>query len=193
MPKKSTHNTKERIIDAAWKLFYDQGYEETTIEDIITLSQTSRGSFYHYFPSKDSLLGTLSYVFDEKYKELHKQLDHFSSAIDKLLFLNHELFLMIEDGISRDLLTGLLSTQLIATGEKSLLERDRYYFRLLRQIAQEGIRNGEFKKEFSSDQITKAFALWERALMYDWCLCEGEYSLTEYSDKMTPLFLQTFK
>jgi AcrR family transcriptional regulator len=193
MPKKSTHNTKERIIDAAWKLFYDQGYEETTIEDIITLSQTSRGSFYHYFPSKDSLLGTLSYVFDEKYKELHKQLDHFSSAIDKLLFLNHELFLMIEDGISRDLLTGLLSTQLIATGEKSLLERDRYYFRLLRQIAQEGIRNGEFKKEFSSDQITKAFALWERALMYDWCLCEGEYSLTEYSDKMTPLFLQAFK
>ena len=193
MPKKSTHNTKERIIDAAWKLFYDQGYEETTIEDIITLSQTSRGSFYHYFPSKDSLLGALSYVFDEKYKELHKQLDHFSSALDKLLFLNHELFLMIEDGISRDLLTGLLSTQLIATGEKSLLERDRYYFRLLRQIAQEGIRNGEFKKEFSSDQITKAFALWERALMYDWCLCEGEYSLTEYSDKMTPLFLQAFK
>ncbi|MBP3870655.1 MAG: TetR/AcrR family transcriptional regulator [Faecalicoccus sp.] len=193
MPKKSTHNTKERIIDAAWKLFYDQGYEETTIEDIITLSQTSRGSFYHYFPSKDSLLGTLSYVFDEKYKELHKQLDEFSSAIDKLLFLNHELFLMIEDGISRDLLTGLLSTQLIATGEKSLLERDRYYFRLLRQIAQEGIRNGEFKKEFSSDQITKAFTLWERALMYDWCLCEGEYSLTEYSDKMTPLLLQAFK
>jgi hypothetical protein len=73
------------------------------------------------------------------------------------------------------------------------LERDRYYFRLLRQIAQEGIRNGEFKKEFSSDQITKAYALWERALMYDWCLCEGEYSLTEYSDKMTPLFLQAFK
>ena len=193
MPKKSTHNTKERIIDAAWKLFYDQGYEETTIEDIITLSQTSRGSFYHYFPSKDSLLGTLSYVFDEKYKELHKRLDEFSSAIDKLLFLNHELFLMIEDGISRDLLTGLLSTQLLASSEKSLLERDRYYFRLLRQIAQEGIRNGEFKKEFSSDQITKAYALWERALMYDWCLCEGEYSLTEYSDKMTPLFLQAFK
>ncbi len=193
MPKKSTHNTKERIINAAWKLFYDQGYEETTIEDIITLSQTSRGSFYHYFPSKDSLLGTLSYVFDEKYKELHKRLDEFSSAIDKLLFLNHELFLMIEDGISRDLLTGLLSTQLLASSEKSLLERDRYYFRLLRQIAQEGIRNGEFKKEFSSDQITKAYALWERALMYDWCLCEGEYSLTEYSDKMTPLFLQAFK
>lgn len=193
MPKKNTHNTKERIIDAAWKLFYKQGYEETTIEDIITLSQTSRGSFYHYFNSKDSLLGTLSYVFDEKYKELHQQLDPFPDAGSKLLYLNHELFLMIEDSISRDLLTRLLSTQLTAAGEKSLLERDRYYFRLLREIAQQGIRKGEFRKDFSSDQIAKAFALWERALMYDWCLCEGEYSLTEYSDRMTPLYVQTFQ
>ena len=25
--------------------------------------------------------------------------------------------------------------------------------------------------------------------MYDWCLCGGEYSLTAYTDRVTPLFL----
>ena len=35
MAKKSSRNTKARIVSAAWKLFYEQGYEETTVEEII--------------------------------------------------------------------------------------------------------------------------------------------------------------
>ena len=35
----------------------------------------------------------------------------------------------------------------------------------------------------------KLYALCERALMYDWCLCGGEYSLRDYGGKMMPLFL----
>lgn len=56
MPKKNTRNTRGRIISAAWKLFYENGYEETTIEDILFESGTSRGSFYHYFEGKGALL-----------------------------------------------------------------------------------------------------------------------------------------
>ena len=49
MARKNSRNTKGRIVSAAWKLFYDQGYEQTTVEDIIAESGTSKGSFYHYF------------------------------------------------------------------------------------------------------------------------------------------------
>ena len=35
MPRKSSRNTRGRIISAAWKLFYEQGYEGTTVEDIV--------------------------------------------------------------------------------------------------------------------------------------------------------------
>lgn len=58
--KKYTRNTRGRIVSAAWKLFYEQGYEDTTVEEIIELSGTSKGSFYHYFDGKDALLSTLS-------------------------------------------------------------------------------------------------------------------------------------
>ena len=70
MPRKNSRNTKGRIISAAWKLFYEQGYEDTTVEDIVFESETSKGSFYHYFDGKDALLGTLAYVFDEKYEQV---------------------------------------------------------------------------------------------------------------------------
>ena len=72
MGRKNTRNTKGRIVSAAWKLFYEQGYEDTTIEDIVWESGTSKGSFYHYFDSKDALLSSLAYLFDEKYEEFEK-------------------------------------------------------------------------------------------------------------------------
>ena len=41
-------------------------------------------------------------------------------------------------------------------------------------------------------EIVRAYALWERALMYDWCLTGGDYSLVAWTDRMTPAYLQTF-
>ena len=46
MSRKKTKNTKGKIISAAWKLFYDQGYDDTTIDEIIAESGT--GSFLSF-------------------------------------------------------------------------------------------------------------------------------------------------
>ena len=192
MPRKNARNTKGRIISAAWKLFYEQGYEDTTVEDIVFESETSKGSFYHYFDGNDALLGTLAYVFDEKYEELMETMDPAMNAMEKLIYLNHELFAMIDGGISMDLLARLLSTQLLARGEKHLLDRNRIYFKLLRQIISQGQRDGQLRTDRTVNEIVKAYALWERALMYDWCLSGGEYSLVAYTDSMTPMFLQSY-
>ena len=193
MPRKNTRNTKGRIISAAWKLFYEQGYEDTTVEDIVFESETSKGSFYHYFDGKDALLGTLAYVFDEKYEELKETMSPDLDAMEKLVYLNHELFAMIDGGVSMDLLARLLSTQLLARGEKHLLDRDRTYFKLLRQIIADGQKAGQLRTDCTVNEIVKAYALWERALMYDWCLSGGEYSLVAYTDKMTPMFLESYR
>ena len=193
MAKKNSRNTKGRIISAAWKLFYEQGYEGTTVEDIVFESGTSKGSFYHYFDGKDALMGTLAYVFDEKDEEWIPALDPNMGALETLAYINHELYVMIEASVSIDLLTRLLSTQLLARGEKHLLDRSRVYFRLLRRIVRQGAERGELRREVSVDELVRAFAMWERAQLYDWCLCGGDYSLVSYAEKMTPLFLESFR
>ena len=48
MAKKNARNTRGKIVNAAWQLFYEQGYEDTTVEEIIELSHTSKGS--HGYP-----------------------------------------------------------------------------------------------------------------------------------------------
>lgn len=187
--KKSTNETKGRIVSAAWKLFYQYGYSNTTIDDIVEMSQTSKGSFYHYFGSKDDLLGSLSYLFDDKYEELAETMEPDLSPVEKLLTMNRELFLMIENTVSVSMLSQLFSTQLTTKGEKHLLDPDRTYYKLLRQIAVEGQQQGIFRDDLSVNDITKAYALFERGMMYDWCISNGNYSLCQYSEKMLPLFI----
>ena len=193
MPRKNTRNTRGRIISAAWKLFYEQGYEDTTVEDIVFESETSKGSFYHYFDGKDALLGTLAYVFDEKYEQLMEIMDPNRDAMEKLIYLNHELFAMIDGGVSMDLLARLLSTQLLARGEKHLLDRNRTYFKLLRQIITEGQRTGQLRTDRTVNEILRAYAMWERALMYDWCLAGGEYSVVAYTDSVPRMVLARYR
>lgn len=191
MKRKNSRNTKGRIVSAAWKLFYQHGYENTTVDDIIYESGTSKGSFYHYFSGKDALLSSLSYLFDEKYDELSEDL-HRMEYLDQLIFLNRELFRMIEDTVSIDLLSRLLSSQLVTKSEKHLLDHDRTYYKLLRSIISAGQECGELREDVSVNDIVKAYAMYERAIMYDWCLCGGDYSLCSYSSRMLPLLLRAY-
>ena len=193
MAKKNSRNTKGRIIAAAWELFYEQGYDDTTVEEIIEKSKTSKGSFYHYFEAKDALLGSLSILFDEKYQELMEIMDKEMNSFDKLMFLNKELFKMIENSISIDLLARLYSSQLVTKGDRHLLDHNRTYFRVLRQIVSEGQTKGQLTEEASVNEIVNAYAMCERAFLYDWCIYNGNYSLLQYSEKVFPMLFDRFK
>ena len=193
MKNKRGKNTKRKIVTAAWRLFYEQGYDHTTVDEIIELSETSKGSFYHYFEGKDVLLSSLSMLFDEKYEELIPTLTDDMDSFEKLLYLNQELFQLIENSVSLDLLARLYSTQLTTKGEKHLLDHNRIYYKLLRQILQEGQSRGELRTDLSVNEITKLYALCERALMYDWCICNGDYSLKSYAKTVMPMLLREIR
>ena len=193
MAKKDSRNTKGRIVDAAWALFYEQGYDETTIDDIVERSETSKGSFYHYFESKDSLLSSLSYLFDAKYEQLMQEINPDMNSFDKLMYLNHELFLMIENSVPMDLLAQMYSSQLITFGDRHLRNQGRTSSRGLRKIVIEGQKRGQLRTDVSVNEIVKAYAMLERAMIYDWCLCNGDYSLYQYSGTTFPMFLNAYK
>ena len=47
---------KQEILNTAEELFCRKGYENTSVQDIIDSLNTSKGSFYHHFVSKEALL-----------------------------------------------------------------------------------------------------------------------------------------
>jgi AcrR family transcriptional regulator len=48
------------LLDCAQRLFFANGYDNTTVNDIIREAGVSKGAFYHYFVSKESLLEALA-------------------------------------------------------------------------------------------------------------------------------------
>jgi TetR/AcrR family transcriptional regulator, transcriptional repressor for nem operon len=57
---------RNEILDVARKLVYTKGYEQMSIQDILDELKISKGAFYHYFDSKQSLLdGLIERMLDE--------------------------------------------------------------------------------------------------------------------------------
>jgi AcrR family transcriptional regulator len=50
---------KKQILDTAEKLFCLNGYEATSVQDILDMLHLSKGSFYHHYESKESLLSCI--------------------------------------------------------------------------------------------------------------------------------------
>ncbi|WP_224373039.1 TetR/AcrR family transcriptional regulator [Hyalangium versicolor] len=54
--ERKRRETRQRIVDAAMKLFLDRGYEATTMNDIADAADVSRRSLFDYFPTKEDVL-----------------------------------------------------------------------------------------------------------------------------------------
>ncbi|WEO93761.1 TetR family transcriptional regulator [Streptomyces sp. FXJ1.172] len=47
---------REALVAAAFRLFVERGYEQTTVDDIVALAGVGRRSFFRYFPSKEDVV-----------------------------------------------------------------------------------------------------------------------------------------
>jgi AcrR family transcriptional regulator len=61
--KNINNNMRYSIINTAKRLFLKQGYQKTTIRQIVKEANTSTGNFYFYFPDKLSLLNIIAQEF----------------------------------------------------------------------------------------------------------------------------------
>lgn len=58
-------DTRNRILMTAMELFWEKGYNSTSVSDILSRSQVHSGSLYHFFPGKqDVLIGVLEFYRD---------------------------------------------------------------------------------------------------------------------------------
>jgi AcrR family transcriptional regulator len=51
-----SQNLRARILDAAVDLFAEQGYDGTSVAEVIARAGVAKGGFYHHFASKEDLL-----------------------------------------------------------------------------------------------------------------------------------------
>lgn len=70
--ERKKRETRQALLQAAWSLFHDQGFDETTIQEITERADVAKGTFFNYFPSKEGLLGELALW---RVSQVHEALD----------------------------------------------------------------------------------------------------------------------
>ena len=126
-------NTRQKLYEAAMRLFAERGFFDTTTEDITEAADVGQGTFFNYFPSKQHVLAALADIQVQKIVAARQQAQSGQVASRQLLHrLVHEI--AKEPGrsraLTRSLFAALLSSDAvrgmfcagIAQGRKQLSE-----------------------------------------------------------------------
>ena len=152
--------TQDLIINKSFELFYEKGYNATSIPDIMKETSLSKGAFYHHFKNKHEIgVKVIEVIIRKRIKEgFIAPLNNMESNIPKLLL---EVFTnRIKNYSDREKALGCPANNLV--GEIGYTEQD---FRvLLKSLFEEwreqlikvidiGKKRGEIKKDVNSSSV----------------------------------------
>lgn len=144
----SKENTRMRIIDAATRLFAEQGYQQTTISEIAKLVGLAEGSIYDHFRGKEDLLLTIPDVWvTTAIDELEVQLLGIEGAFNKLRkFLWWYIHYIQSEPMTAKVVFLFLKTNPNFM-ESEVYPNVRTFYSCLIRIFEEGIESGEMAED----------------------------------------------
>jgi len=139
---------KQEFLDAAQKLFYEQGYDQTSVNTIIDAVGVSKGTFYHYFNSKEDLLDALAErVARQRLEQLHSIVeDRNLSALEKFnrYFAGSRGFEEKSGEIAKTVLRVMYEDENILLRHKARVRSMELVVPELGKIIAQGIQEGTF-------------------------------------------------
>jgi AcrR family transcriptional regulator len=169
--------TRERLFRAALRLFAEQGFAETTVEDITNAADVGKGTFFNYFPSKEHILIAFS---DMQLSKLQATVDQMRSRPEPMrsFFRAMTLRMTEEPSKSPDVVRALLQANLSSSSVRSvMLERSARAEGLLTQLVQIGQERGEFRRDVPALELAQVFRQTIFGTLLMWSL-HGDASLS---------------
>jgi len=146
---------RNEILDAAQRLFYAKGYDETSIQEIIDAVGIAKGTFYHHFESKQ---GLLDHLIDRMFSHVLAPLEVMvnegtDNAIDKLqkLYLEIGIWKAENKEFFYDLVKAFHRPGNLTLSYAARNEANRRMTPLLTRIIRQGIEEGLFNTDYPDE------------------------------------------
>lgn len=156
---KEPNNTRERLLDITFEEVYKSGYNATAIGSILKRANIPKGSMYHFFDSKKSLV--LAMIKERLYPKMDAFFDHTPKpniSIYKnfeqtfLMMSRHELMVMYGCPLHR-LMVELSAVD--TTFDALLLTKYEQMLEGVTALLHEGVERGEFSSELDPDSFAR--------------------------------------
>lgn len=194
--KQQALETRSRILKSALKLFEENGYNNVSIQDIADASQTSVGSIYHYFRSKEEMAVQVTEFLDERYASYYECLMTEkeyakTDALQKLLLFY--VFVQKENCQYENIknlyvysLKNPARNQLSMTDSRELLQ---IYRELLKQCREAGV----LRDTINNEEIIELLLQSSRGLIVDWLIREKNFDMERQAKRWGNIIIQTIK
>ncbi len=157
---KKAEATRLNILQKAFELIYEKGYQTTSIDDILLKTQVTKGAFYYHFKNKDEmgiaiinelLKPTLTNSFIEPLQNEENPLETIHNLIHHLLIDND--FLKVQHGCPVSNFTQEMASW-NQDFNNALNEITQLWITTMTDIIEIGKRKGLIRYEVNANQVT---------------------------------------
>jgi len=93
---KKSERTRQRIVESANRLFYHQGYHNTSFTDVVKTAGVPRGNIYYYFKTKEEILhAAIDYRLERISHMLESWNGEYRTPIERL----HRFVAILDDSV----------------------------------------------------------------------------------------------
>jgi TetR/AcrR family fatty acid metabolism transcriptional regulator len=176
--------TKNKIVEKALPMIREKGFANVTVEDICLAAGVAKGTFYHYFESKEKVFGNTGIILDDL------QLDNLlnneqMSSLDKIYYIVDAYMHFVNSqgiDITRLLFKAFLDGSNIYTNETTGIN-------ILVNVVNEGIERKEFNPDLTAQEIVDLVLSYTMGLIVYWCNSNDSYDLESKSHNLIKKWL----
>ncbi|MET0556171.1 MAG: TetR/AcrR family transcriptional regulator, partial [Vicinamibacteria bacterium] len=191
MARPRSDDKRQRILQAAVKVFARKGYHGARVSEIAQRARVADGTIYLYFRNKEDIIVSLfDEVMREHLVEKRERVEDLPDAPSRLLAIaRHHLDLL---GGNRDLAVVFQvelrqSTQFMERFTASWLQD---YFALIARVLEEGQREGTLRADLPVKVVTKAFFGALDEMVTSWIIGRKDYDVAQLAGPVVDLFLR---
>lgn len=177
--------TKQNIMENALPLIRENGFDNVSVEDICSAAGVAKGTFYHYFSSKEKIFGETGIMMKGIDAENLLQ-DEQMPSIDKIFCLIHaytELAKSQGIDITRQLFKSFLDGNDIYTEETSGTQ-------MLKDIIIDGHEKKEINPNLTVDEVVDLVFAFTSGLILYWLNSDDAYDLTVKANNLFEKWLR---
>lgn len=164
--KIQTNETRQHILDMGYELIVAKGFTSVGLSMLLKHAQVPKGSFYHYFKSKEQFGETLITDYFHKYMEWLNGIfnnNHFSANERLLNYLRH--WIELNQGVcgAQRCLVVKLSAEVSDLSEPMRLALNKGADGVISAIAQcieSGIQDGSIKVSNAQESAEFLYQIW---------------------------------
>lgn len=163
--------TRDRIFKAAVGLFREKGFESTTIDEITERADVAKGTFFNYFPKKESVLGYLSNTQLAEAEEFAATLIQSRQPVrKKLIALLQRIASVYEEEPELSRFVMRESMRRAYTPSDSV---HMHWHTLLTGLIDQGRQGGELKEDLDATRAVYVLGSTYMGTVFMWLMCQN--------------------